>query len=55
MKTAEVEINTKVVFKANYTEHAAFKEACRENDENMARVLREFTRKYVAKHRRKKT
>jgi hypothetical protein len=54
MKTAEVEINTQVVFKANYAEHQAFKEACAANGENMARVLRDLTRRYVARHRRKK-
>jgi hypothetical protein len=54
MKTAEVEINTKVVFKANHTEHQAFKEACKENGDNMAKLLREFARKYVANTRRRK-
>ena len=53
MKTAEVEINTKVVFKANYSEQEAFKQACYQNGDNMARVLREFTRRYVKRSKKK--
>ncbi len=54
MRVAEVKINAQVVFRTNDREHLAFTDACKENDENMARLYRDFERAYVAKHRRKK-
>ena len=54
MKTAEVEVNTKVTFRANDADLLAFKLACVENRIDMAVVLREAMRRYVAEHKRKK-
>ena len=54
MKTAEVEVNMKAVFKVNDKEHKAFKMACLENDEEMAQVFRAFARSYVAKTKKRK-
>ena len=54
MKTAETVLNTKVTFKANDAEHKAFKLACVDSGEDMARLFRDFERQYVKRYRKRK-
>ena len=47
MRTSEVEVNKHLTFRVNDQEHKAFKIACIQEGEEMAKVLRQLVRDYV--------
>ena len=53
MRTSEVEIDSRITVRVNKAEHRAFKLACMIEGQEMATVMRQLVRDYVAQHKDK--